>query len=34
MSLVRIAKKGSETILHRGFMESINNILKTTKVHR
>ena len=29
MRLVRIAEKGSKTILHRGFTESIKNILKT-----
>jgi len=30
--LVRIAEKGSKTILHRGFTESIKNILKTLKL--
>ena len=32
MRLVRIAGKGSKTILHRGFTESIKNILKTIKL--
>ena len=32
MRLVRIAEKGSKTILHRGFTESIKNILKTVKL--
>jgi len=33
MRLARIAEKGSKTILHRGFTESINkNILKTIKL--
>jgi len=29
--LVRIVKKGSKTVLHRGLTESIKNILKTIK---
>ena len=32
MRLVRMAEKGSKTILHRGFTESIKNILKTIKL--
>jgi len=28
---VRMAEKGSKTILHRGFAESIKNMLKTIK---
>jgi len=32
MRLVRMAEKGSKAILHRGFVESIKNILKTTKL--
>jgi len=30
--LVRMAEKGSKTILHRGFTENIKNILKTIKL--
>jgi len=30
--LVRMAEKGSKTILHRGFTENIKRILKTTKL--
>jgi len=32
MRLVRMAEKESKTILHKGFTESIKNILKTTKL--
>jgi len=32
MGLVRMAEKGSKTILHRGFTESTKNILKTIKL--
>ena len=32
MRLVRMAEKWSKTILHRGFTESIENILKTIKL--
>ena len=32
MRLVRIAEKGSKTVLHRGFIESIKNILKMIKL--
>ena len=32
MRLVRMAQKGSKTILHRGFTESIKNIPKTIKL--
>jgi len=32
MGLVRMAEKASKTILHRGFTESIKNILKTIKL--
>jgi len=32
MRLVRIAEKGSKTILHRGFTESIKNMPKTIKL--
>jgi len=32
IKVVRITKKGSITILHRGLTESIKNILKTIKL--
>jgi len=32
MRLVRMTEKESETILHRGFSESIKNILETIKL--
>ena len=32
MMLVRMAEKGSKTILHRGFTESTKNILKTMEL--
>jgi len=32
MRLVRVAEKGSKTILHRGFTKSIKSILKTMKL--
>jgi len=32
MELVRMAEKGNKTTLHRGFTESIKNILKTIKL--
>jgi len=32
MRLVRMAEKWRKTILHRGFTESIENILKTIKL--
>jgi len=32
MMLVRTAEKGSKTILHRGFTESMKNIVKTIKL--
>jgi len=32
MKLIRIAEKGSKTVLHRGFTESIKNMLKTIKL--
>ena len=32
MRLVRIAEKGSKTVLHRCFTESIKNILQTVKL--
>jgi len=32
MRLVRMAEKGSKTMLHRGFTERIKNILKTMKL--
>ena len=32
MRLVRMAEKGSKTVLHRGFPESIKNTQKTIKL--
>ena len=32
MRLVKMAEKRSKTILHRGFTESIKNMLKTIKL--
>jgi len=32
MRLVRMAEKGSKTILHRGFTERLKNMLKTIKL--